>query len=270
MDRENNRLDALVNAILASPKYRSICKELIRHIGAQELHKRRNLKEAIKETKNKLHQVAGAYLDSRANYPLWLNELKLAAQSGKRDNLLDVCAKIMSYHSSTRERLPILDQFYTEIFTSLPPIHTILDIASGLNPLAIPWMPLAENAQYYAYDIYSDMMDFLAEWMKIINVQGYAKVSDVLQHCPTDKVDVALLLKVIPCLEQIDKSAGSRLLQTINADHLVVSFPVHSLGGRSKGMIEHYEARFQELVKGKRWEIKRLEFSSELVFVVKK
>src|SRR5437667_12248530 len=119
MDREDE-LNSLVNAVLASPKYRSVYKELIRHIGAQELPKRHNLKEAVKETKNKLHQIAGAYLDSRGNYTVWLNELKMAAQSGKRDYLLDVCAKIMSYHASTRERLPILDQFYTEIFAYLP------------------------------------------------------------------------------------------------------------------------------------------------------
>src|SRR5437899_2970166 len=152
MDRENNQLDALVEAVLASPKYRHICKELILHIGTQELHKRRKLKEAVKETKNKLHQIGGAYLDTRGNYALWLNELKKAAQSGNRDNLLQVCAKIMTYHASTRERLPILDQFYTQIFTHLPPIRTVLDIACGLNPLAIPWIPLAENAEYYAYD----------------------------------------------------------------------------------------------------------------------
>jgi len=176
----------------------------------------------------------------------------------------------MGYHASTRERLPILDQFYAGIFSYLPPIRSVLDVACGLHPLAISWMPLGEDAEYYSCDIYHGMMNFLQAYLAIINMRGSAQVRDVIQHCPTHKVDVAFILKTIPCLEQVDKSAGSRLLHTINADHLVVSFPISSLGGKRKGMVEHYETRFRELVAHEKWEIKRLEFSSELVFVVRK
>ena len=176
----------------------------------------------------------------------------------------------MGYHASTRERLPILDQFYAGIFSYLPPIHSVLDVACGLHPLAIPWMPLGEDAEYYAYDIYHGMMNFLHACLAIINMQGRTHVCDVIQQCPNYKVDLAFVLKTIPCLEQVDKSSGSRLLHTINADHLVVSFPVHSLGGKRKGMVEHYETHFRELVANEKWEIKKLEFSSELVFVVRK
>ena len=270
MDSKNGQLEILVNAVLASSKYQDICQELIRSIASQELGKRRNLKEALKATKNKLHQVAGAYLDARVHYADWLNELSIAAQQENKDKLFQLCTKFMSYHASTRERIPILEQFYTGIFSHLPPIRTVLDVACGLNPLAIPWMPLAEHAEYYAGDIYHSMMDFLDSWMKISKVRGHTMACDVIQEPPTHKVDLAFILKAIPCLEQLDKAAPSRLLQTIQADHLVVSFPVHSLGGRRKGMTEHYETQFRELVKHEPWEIKRLEFSSELVFVVNK
>src|SRR5947209_1231364 len=270
MDRGNDQLQALVDAVLASSKYQGICRELITRIGVQELAKRRNMKEALKATKNKLHQVSGAYLDTREQYGRWLNQLRMVAQSGDRDKLLATCRQIMSYHASTRERLPILDQFYTQIFSYLPPIRTVLDVACGLHPLALPWMPLAAEAEYYAYDIYSGMMEFLQAWMATINMQGDTYACDVLQSCPVHKVDLAFILKAIPCLEQIDKMAASRLLQVIHADYLVVSFPIHSLGGKHKGMVKHYEARFHELVEREQWEITRLEFSSELVFVVRK
>jgi 16S rRNA (guanine(1405)-N(7))-methyltransferase len=272
MNRENDEVERLVDAVLAGSKYRGVSRELIASIGTQELGKRRNAREALKATRNKLHQVGGAYLDTREHYSGWLNELKMAELSGQREDLLAVCARIMSSHASTRERLPILDQFYTQVFAGLPPIRTVLDVACGLNPLAIPWMALAsEGVEYYAYDIYSGMMDFVQAWLGIINVRGSAQVCDVIQRCPTQKVDMALILKAIPCLEQIDKSAGFRLLQEIQTDYLVVSFPARSLGGRSKGMMEHYEAHFHELVGSeKKWEVKRLVFGSELVFVVKK
>jgi len=281
MAGESDQLDKLVEAVRASSKYKSVCADLIRNIGFQQLSKRRNLKEALKATRNKLHQVGGAYLDSREEYAAWLSEIRKAVQTGtgypqgvslhfNRDELRRVCTQAMSRHASARERLPILDQFYSTILADLTPIRTVLDIACGLNPIALPWMPLAEDVEYYAYDIYQNMMDFLNEFMALLSVQGHAEARDVIQACPTQKVDVAFLLKTIPCLEQVDKAAGHRLLHTINAKYIVVSFPVHSLGGRDKGMAAHYEARFRELVANEKWEIRRFEFSSELVFLVRK
>lgn len=270
MNYRENQLNGLVDAVLMSSKYKSVREDFIRSIGSRELAKQRNLKEAIKATKNKLHQVGGAYLDSGINYAVWLDELREAYQSGNRDDFLKVCARIMQHHSSTRERLQILNQFYATTLADLSPLRTVLDVACGLNPLSIPWMPLAENVEYYAYDIYQDMMDFLNEFMAIIHVQGHAQACDVIQFCPTRKVDVAFILKTIPCLEQVDKSAGLRLLDTINADYLLVSFPVHSLGGRNKGMLINYEARFRDLVANKTWSIERFEFATELAFLVAK
>lgn len=269
-DRGDQPLDRLVNAVLASSKYRSVCKEFIRSIGCRELAKRRTLKEALKATKNTLHQVGGAYLDRGVSYAVWLDELREASQSGDRDALLNVCMNIMGHHSSTRERLQILDEFYTTTLAELPPIRTVLDVACGLNPLAIPWMPLTERVEYFAYDVYQDMVDFLNEGMAILGVQGYARACDMIQSGPTVRADVALVLKAMPCLEQIDKSAGIRLLDAIKADHLLVSFPVHSLGGRDKGMAIHYEVRFRKLVASKGWSIQRFEFATELAFLVTK
>ncbi|HEY6407388.1 MAG TPA: hypothetical protein VIY29_07970 [Ktedonobacteraceae bacterium] len=272
MDREHEQLTALVEAVLASTKYRDVSQELISRIAEQELRKRRSVKEALKATKNKLHQVGGAYLDTREYYARWLEELTLAKRTGERERLLELCSAIMTYHASTRERIPMLTQFYAQIFRELPPIRTMLDIACGLNPLAMPWMPLAEEgAAYYAYDIYHSMMDFLQAWLAIMRVRGSAQVYDVLQTCPTQQADVAFLLKAIPCLEQVDKMAGYRLLHEINARNLVVSFPMQSLGGRNKGMLEHYEAHFRALIGNEaQWEVKRLVFDTELVFVVRK
>jgi len=267
---EAHQLEQLIEAVLTSSKYKSASSDLVRYIGTQELAKGHNLKEAIKATKNKLHQVGGAYQDITPRYTAWLDKLRQASQAGNSNQLRDVCKWIMQYHSSTRERLPVLEQFYSTILAGLPPINSVIDVACGLHPLAIPWMPLAEPTTYYAYDMYQDMTDFLNECLPLLHVQGYAQACDVIHHCPTQKVDLAFLLKAIPCLEQVDKSAGLRLLETINADYLVVSFPTHSLGGNRKGMAANYEARFYELVDGKPWSIRRFLFPGELVFLIRK
>ncbi len=269
-DMEDHQVDQLIEAVLASSRYRSIDRNFVRYLGRRELARRHNLKEAIKATKNKLHQVGGAYQNGTPRYAVWLDKLRQAAHTGDREHMLDTCKWVMGHHSSTRERLPMLEQFYSTILADLPPINSVIDIACGLHPLAIPWIPLSEQAQYYAYDIYQDMMDFLNECMTLLPVQGYGEVCNVLQDCPTQKVDVAFLLKAIPCLEQVDKSAGLHLIETINADHLVVSFPAYSLGGRKKGMVTNYEVRFYELVENKPWSMRRFAFPTELVFLISK
>jgi 16S rRNA (guanine(1405)-N(7))-methyltransferase len=267
---DSQQVDQLTEAVLASSKYKSIDDDFIRYIGKQELFKHHHLKEAIKSTKNKLHQVGGAYQTSTPRYAVWLDELKFAKRSGDEAHFLDMCKWIMQYHSSTRERLPILEQFYSTIFANLPPINSIIDIACGLHPLAVPWMPSSEHVQYFAYDIYEDMIGFLNASLALMAVQGFGKVCDVIHSCPTQNVDIAFILKAIPCLEQVDKEAGLRLLETINAGHLVVSFPAHSLGGKNKSMVTNYESRFYKLVEHKPWSIKRFEFPGELVFLVSK
>jgi len=269
-DRGRGQLDQLVDAVLAGRNYRHINRDFIEVLGSRELAKRSGLKEAIKATRNKLHQVGGAYIEGEAPYKSWIALLQQSAVYGDKDQLKRACKSIMGYHASTRERLPMLEQFYPTLLADLPPIRSVIDVACGLHPLAIPWMLLGQDVQYYAYDIYQDMADFLNEFMSLIHIPGYAQARDVLQYAPTFKVDLAFVLKAIPCLEQVDKNAGLRLLDAINADHLIVSFPVHSLGGKKRGMAVNYEARFHELVRHKDWSVKRFEFPTELVFRIAK
>jgi 16S rRNA (guanine(1405)-N(7))-methyltransferase len=87
-------------------------------------------------------------------------------------------------------------------------------------------------------------------------------------HSAGSHVQLALLLKTIPCLEQLDKTVGARLLEGIQAEHILVSFPAQSLGGRGKGMLENYEAHFLQLVAGKNWAFRKYEFSTELAFLL--
>jgi 16S rRNA (guanine(1405)-N(7))-methyltransferase len=256
-------LDALVSDILKSAKYSRVCEELVRHIGADELSKRRSLKDASKATKNKLHQVGGAFLDS--SLAGLSGSLKTAAQSG---DLRAACESIMAHHASTRERLPILDEFYPALFADLPPVRSILDVACGLNPLAIPWMPLAPGAPYFAYDIYTDMIAFLNGVFAYLGVPGRAAARDVTQFVPPEPVHLALVLKTLPCLEQIDKFAGLRLLEGLKAEFVLVTFPVRSLGGYDKNMRANYEAHLQDLLKGRPWTAQRFEFATELAFLI--
>lgn len=262
-------LDELVDAVRAGSKYAHISEELIRNIGARELATRRTLKDAVKATRNKLHQVAGAYLSSPIDYATALADLRRVVASGDKEALRQACKTIMRSHASTQERLDILDQFYSIILAGLPEVHVVIDVACGFNPLAIPWMPLGK-IEYHAYDIYADMIGFINDFFKLIDMRGKAEVRDVVQSPPDRKADLAFVLKTLPCLEQLDKSASLRLLDTLDADHIVVSYPVHSLGGARKGMLANYERHFHQLIQATNWAVKQFEFESELVFLIGK
>ena len=277
----------LITSVRSSAKYAAISEDMIRLLGLRELAARRNLKEAIKATKNKLHQVAGAYLEARLPYDDWLALLSAAATADRRpptadgallnsklrtqnSELAQACLTIMRHHASTRERLPILESFYATTLASLSPVRSVLDLACGLNPLALPWMPLAPDARYYACDIYADMIAFLNGFFAQAGIRGQARICNLAASAPDEQVDLALVLKALPPLDQQAKHAGRDLLRALNARHILVSFPAHSLGGRGKGMAENYEQRFRALADAEGWSIERFVFPTELAFLIRK
>lgn len=265
-----NELERLVEAVQAAPKYRHVAPDFVRHIGARELAKGRGWKEARKATQRKLHQVAGAYLDAGVRYGEWLEELRAARLAGA-EALRAACVQVMKHHTSTRERLPFLDAFYAPLLAGLPPIQTVLDIGCGLHPLALPWMGLPAGVEYIALDIYEDMAAFLNELLALLPIRGRAEARDALHSPLKQRADLAFLLKTIPCLEQVEKEAGRKLLSAVPAGVLLVSFPAQSLAGRrGKGMEVNYEAHFQALVTGTGWAVERFEFPAELVFRVRR
>lgn len=269
-------LDTLVDTVCASPKYATLARDFVRSVGGRELAKGLRLKDAVKATKNKLHQVAGAYLDKPPDYAHWLHYLAAPSPDARKT----VCAQLMRTHASTRERLATLDTFYAEIFAAVTArigaVRSVIDLACGLNPLAIPWMPLADNAVYDAYDVYDDMAAFFTQAFPLLGVSGAGHAVDVTQmsfdNSPSEVrlYDLALIIKAIPCLQQLDKNIGEHLLRNVNARCMVVTYPALSLGGRSKGMRETYAAQFDALVADSTWHVKRLDFPNELAFVVEK
>jgi 16S rRNA (guanine(1405)-N(7))-methyltransferase len=263
-----DRIEALVAEVLASPKYRAVSPELVRAVGERELLARRSLREAVKETKGRLHQVAGAFLDRAPRYEAWLAELRAAA--GDSETLRAACRTIMGGHASTRERLPDLERFYQTVFAALPPVGSLIDAACGLNPLAAPWMPLAPGAAYYACDLYADMCAFIGAALPLLGLRGEATVCNLAEGPPPWRADVALVLKTLPVLEHLRRGAGRELLRALQAPHLVVSFPTRSLGGRNVGMAATYAGQMRTIAEGEGWAYEALELTNELVFVVRK
>lgn len=270
MDSSEVQIQQLLELVQSSEKYRHISPDLISALGRVELQKRPSLKEAAKATRNKLHQIGSAYQEKPIRYAKWLTELDPLARQLQDPSSQAFLKRNLAVHASTKERLPILENFFQETLASISPIHSILDLACGLNPLALPWMPTADGVTYHAYDIYQDMTDYLRHFFLHYGIRGDAHICDLTQTIPQEQAQIAFVLKTIPCLEQLDKNAGKHLLENLQTENILVSFPVQSLGGRSKGMVQNYESHFLDLIREKKWKITRFLYSSELAFLIQK
>lgn len=263
-------LDVLVARVRSGRKYARVSPGLVRRIGAAELARLGDVRAATRATQRRLHQVAGAYPRGRIRYDDWLRRLQEARRAGEKP-FRAACREMMRLHASTRERLPILDEFYARCLAPLETLGAVADVACGLGPLSVPWMPLEPGARYHAVDVYEDLAAFLGAFLPLVGLQGRAEALDVLTWAPEATYDVALMLKFVPCAEQlVTSSSVLGLLEAFPARHLLVSFPVRSLGGGERGMRETYEARFRELVAGQPWALERFSFATELAFLVAK
>ncbi len=260
------RLEELVDLVQSGARYRQIHPGLVRKIAMQELSKGRSIKEAVKETRNKLHQVGGAYQEIPPDYSRLSAELN--GLPHELEELRPFCMKAMQAHASTRERLPYLAEFYSPLREILGEVHSILDLACGLNPLALPWIPLAAGGEYSACDIYTDMVVFLNGFSRHAGVRGEARLCDLTAETPSQTVELALLLKTLPCLEQLDKTIGPRLLEGLRATHILVSYPARSLSGRGKGMPQNYTDQFERLTAGKPFRVDRWQVKTEILFLI--
>ena len=261
----------LAEEIAETKKAKHIEFGLIQQVLSRELRNSKNRKEIVKNVKSKLYQVSGAYRNDNLDYSSLKEKLADVTPEMPLEELKPVCQEIMHTHASTRERSGILDELYGEIFRDMPQPKTICDLACGLNPFSIPWMPLQPGFRYEAFDLFSDMSDLLNCFFEKRGIDGKASQANLLYGMPGGPYDLAFLFKVIPCLEQIDKFGGRHILNQLSysARFAVVSFPGASLSGKEKGMPRNYEAHFMNIVEQDSWDIRKVKFPTELVFIMK-
>jgi len=234
-----DQLREVVSALRESRKYRFVCEDTLQRIARQAAARHTKSRDIVKAAKRKLHQAYGAYLEGFD--PAEVRALVDGLPSDSPQELLrETCLTILGHHASTRERMPFMEQAYAEVFRRTGQPKVILDLACGLNPFAFPWMGLPRDVTYHACDIDSRIMSAVDAFFVRVGVDHDAVWGDVLVSAPEVEADVAFLLKTVPCLERQEKGAAVRVLQEIRARHVVVSFPAQSLGGRDKGMHEHY------------------------------
>ncbi|HET8586571.1 MAG TPA: 16S rRNA methyltransferase [Candidatus Limnocylindria bacterium] len=259
----------VVTRVLSSRRYREVDAGLLTRLADEELRHARNVDDATKRVKRRLHQAVGAFRGTASRHPL--SALSAAWRGELTDPVFrSACATALAAHASARERIAALDDFYPRIWEITGTPRRILDVGCGLNPIALPWMRLQPDATYLGTDVDRWPLATVEAFLTLVGQPHEVRAADATGAPPTDATDVALLLKLIPTLDRQDPEASARLLRALNARHAVVSFPARSLGGRGKGMERTYRSRLEELVEesGRVQEVAEASVPNELVFVL--
>ena len=258
-------VDAVVAAVLAARRYRHLDRRFVERIARDVCRHARRATAAAEETKRRLHQIFGAYVQ---DLPIERFAGELEANAADPVARRETALRLMRAHASTRERLGVLDAFYAEIFAITGTPRRVLDLACGFGPLALPWLGLPPDAEYHAFDVDARYVALAETCLRVYGVEGSAALCDVAAEPPGLEADVALLLKAAPCLEQQAAGSAARALDALRCRHVVLSFPTRSLGGAHKGMLSTYRASMERLSAGRDWSVRELLFPLELVFVV--
>lgn len=242
----------IVEAVLASKHYHAVGRSTVERLVSAAMH-RYGPKRAADETKRLLHQVWGLYL----------------LASPRADSVARETAALLQLHQSTRERLPYLRQFYDRIFAVTGQPQHIVDYACGFNPLAFASLGYPFPSTYQAYDIDTETVAILNSWFTAHGLQHRygAALGDLLID-PPQHADMALLLKVLPCLELQQKGSSVPVVVNQPARFVVVSYPLKSVSGKEKGMHALYREQFATLCSGRPWCVTDLSFAEELVYVI--
>ena len=261
-------VEAVVTAVKQSPKYSSTSEETIRELAIEAARRYKKPKAAVKAVRAQLHSIMAPYLGD-PDYVLAAARLDEAFAAGDAGQIEAICRDVLYAHLSTRERLPILAEFYERIFGVTGRPRALMDVACGLNPLALRWMGLDSPPDFYAYDIHEPRIAFINHYFQLEGLPPLAKVQDVALEPPQARVDVALFLKEMPRFARHYHGRGRPLLEAIRADFLVVSYPsVSTRGGRN--LTGRYRDFMRQLTEGRDWPVTELLFEGELVFVLDK
>lgn len=260
----------LVAEVGKKPAYRAmgIPETTLRDLALKALERQPSARAALKTMRRKLHQISAPYLGD-PDYAGATADLQSAYQSGNPPVIENFCREILSSHTSTRERLLVLDGFYTQLFNLGGHPDSIMDLACGLNPLTWRWMGLPSKTRYLAYDIHAPRVSFLNAYFKLEGLSGQAILRDILVEPPDEPADAAFLFKEAHRFEEREAGCNHKLWRELKVKILYVSLPPLSMTGRHDLSIKNRKL-VDRSISGENWRVSELNFQNEQVFVIEK
>lgn len=261
-------INDIINEIISSRKYSGIDKSVVERISIELSKRYKKSKELIKAIKNQLHIINVSFFESDSHK---LSSELLENDTEDVSNDCHLSEEILSLHASTKERSAYLKEIYSDFLgTYITTSTSIIDIGCGFNPFALPFYHELPN-EYHALDINKETINLINKYFSYFHNDKYkASIVDVVSNNSTIHGSLIFLFKILPLIEQQKKGGSILLLQSMNFEKAIISFPIKSMTGKNKGMEQYYSTFFEELIKNAYDIIEKKVIGSELFYVIKK
>jgi len=256
--------DHLINYFKQNPKIKTKLEKSLNPKSAV-------YKKVVKEIRAKLRRVYGLFREDNTKQQLEL----IKTLKGR-----NLALRILETHSSTKERLPIYEKLYHNIFQITGEPKTLLDLGSGINPFSYIFMKV-KNLNYHTFDLSNHEVSLINIFFKQQSINGTAKVLDLLELKESKntkktgaskklpEADVAFLFKMTDALDQGKGHKTTEIILTkIPAKFVVVSFATKTMSG--KKMTAPRRSWMEWLCKRVGYTYKILEFTNEIFYVIRK
>lgn len=237
MAADPDRVDALVAELRASRKYRHLCDDMLAWAAAHGLDRQPTDRAALKFAKRKLHQAFGSFVGDRRGL---LRALDAAREANDDATFRSALADAVARHASTAERREDLGALWSTIQDQVPTVHRVLDLGCGIQAATLPWSGLTSEVHYRGVDLDDELGRALEAALRLRYPNVRLETGDVRTAETWPAADVAILAKLLPTLERQVAGAASALVDRLDVDWIVATFPLRSLGGQERGMADRY------------------------------
>ena len=242
----------LFDKLSSNKKYSDVCPDTIRRVISECEGRYKKSKDMEKAVREKLHGITSAFNELGGDVQRAVAELDTNDDAA--------LTEILKRHASTRERLPLsaMDALYAKIFETTGRPASILDLACGLNPV---YLLHRFDCDVVGVDISKSCVSLIPN-----GVWGDLLCENAI---PQERFHIALLFKILPLLERQKSGSAMDVMNRIDAEYLVVSFPTRTLGGRNVGMEDNYTAWMEAHMPENRTVAARFTTENELYYVLK-
>jgi 16S rRNA (guanine(1405)-N(7))-methyltransferase len=184
--------------------------------------------------------------------------------------------KVLSSHSSTKERTSFYSELYPQLFSITGKPAVILDLGCGVNPFSVEVMKL-KMLKYYAYDISEkevELLNLFFAWKHSSDERfvGKAEVLDASKIELVRKLPAADVCFMFKLTDILDRGKGHKkteeVMKAVPSKWLVISFPTLTMSG--KKMTAPHRNWMEWLCQRLGYEFKVLNFPNEIFYVVRK
>ncbi|MHC4480332.1 MAG: class I SAM-dependent methyltransferase [Planctomycetota bacterium] len=230
-------MEALARAFAQRPELARRIRE--RHQG-EDVTRWRDYKEILKRCRKEIYYRLRRYYADPAEVEQAVAELEREVEGPARaERIEQMRQSLLAAHASTRERLPCYGEFYDRFFSLVGVPSSILDVGCGMHPLSYPFQEAgAATERYVALDRDARAVRALSAYARAAapgrllprraspQEPGWAEGPGLAAP-----FELALMLKVVPVLNRLDRE-GLSGLETTPAERVLLTGSVESMTRR--------------------------------------